>query len=57
MKKRYYEILVRGNPLQPIGGPPYRFKTRKEALTIVSICYGIASLEGPDIKIVSSTKL
>ena len=45
-----YEILVKGQPMHPTGGPPYEFKTYQEAKDMVSMCYGL-DLLGKDIEI------
>lgn len=47
----YYQIKVRGGLMHATNGPPYRFKTYKEAKDTVSMCYGLSSLD-KDVEIV-----
>jgi hypothetical protein len=51
IKKTHFQILVRGQALEPTNCAPYEFKTLQEALDMVCMCYGLESL-GKDIEII-----
>ena len=40
MANKYYVILVNGQPMQPKGGAPYVFGTKRDALKCKWNCYG-----------------
>ena len=39
-----YQILINGKPLRPSNEEPYVFKSYADAVTVVSMCYGIYQL-------------
>ena len=40
-----FNILVKGKPMQCTDGTVYKFRTAKEAVYTVNICYGISSFK------------